>query len=151
MHVADCIELYLANHPMPRARLNAAWTTQLERSQEGSLSSVQSYGTSEGATAGWDVRGRKMAKSLGLPGAGAKTGANGYSWQKKGGYFDRMKDIHEKATAAGFTRKEAGGQDQYNVRHGSVFTHPDGWELETQQNYGGTKDQNWHSITLKKA
>jgi hypothetical protein len=55
MHVADCIELYLAHHEMPRARLNAAWTTQLEQSQEGSLNA---YGTSEGAEDGWDTRGR---------------------------------------------------------------------------------------------
>lgn len=114
------------------------------------LDYLMAYGTSEGSTKGWDVRGRAMAKTLGLPGAGAKTGADGYRWDKKGGYFDKMSDIHDKAMANGFTRKEAGGQDQYNVRHGNVFSHPDGWTLETQQNYGGDKSMNWHSITLKR-
>jgi hypothetical protein len=52
MHIADCIELYLAH-----GGVKAAFTTQLEQTQESQLGAA---GTSEGALKGWDARGRKV-------------------------------------------------------------------------------------------
>lgn len=41
MHIADAIELFLANHDMPKERIACAWTTQLEQSQESQLSATE--------------------------------------------------------------------------------------------------------------
>ena len=46
MHIADCMELYLARHAMPTAE--AAYTTQLEQTQEAQLATVQSGGPGSG-------------------------------------------------------------------------------------------------------
>jgi hypothetical protein len=117
---------------------------------------IGAAGTSEGASKGWDARGRgrAMVKTLGLPGgANAKVNSEGYTFMKKGGYFNKMNDIHDKAQANGFVRdmgkSGATGSQAEHMGQQNIFRHPDGWELQTAQSYGATKDSNWHHITLK--
>ncbi|SRR6266566_4896197 len=122
---------------------------------------IQAAGTSEGAGKGWDSRGRgrkdqlrQLTKHLGLPGGkgvehNSVTGA--YTWRKRGGYFRKMADIHEKAESLGFKRDMTpyNSPDGNYIGRGNVFTHPSGWKLHTDQSFGPTKDYNDHSIRLE--
>jgi hypothetical protein len=69
MHIADCMELYLASHDMPTAE--AAFTTQLEQTQEGQLgSALRAGGPGSGrhkenhdaiTNSGWEVTRKNSA------------------------------------------------------------------------------------------
>jgi hypothetical protein len=47
--IADCIEYYLADHEMPKeSSINAAFTTQLEQTQESQMNTVRAGGPGSG-------------------------------------------------------------------------------------------------------
>lgn len=80
---------------------------------------------------------------------------NSWRWSKHGGYAGQrtIERVKQTVIALGWTHTPDGGAspDGGTIRHGSIFTSPEGHRIGFSASYGVTKESNRYSIWLEPA